>query len=762
MRNYIILNGNNSNEITGLLIQSLPPISKPLMRTAIEEIDGRDGDIVTNLGYSAYDKEVSIGLYGSYDVDEVIKYFSDNSKGQVTFSNEPDKYYNYEIINQIDFERLIRFKTAIVTLHCQPFKYPVNETPVEIAYQYINNEAEEMALDNTANAPMTLGFKGQIQQDSTTGKNLLNLKTYTYGGITSTYNDDTGELSSVGTATTGYPWLSNITLATSIPIGTILTFSIQKPSPYPIVIRLYDANNTYEAISISTGSTSATKTTTKEIILLRILVGYGEGTSVNESNFYQLEIGNSATNFEKFTNGASPNPDYPQPIHSVSGDNEIKVCNKNLLDTSLITNQTLNGVTITSNEGTIILNGTSTSAFAINIPINRLEANTIISASANNNQIASGVQLRFSQQESTSTIFAGYLLDEINKKMENRTLPQYSDLYQIRIANGITLTNFVIKPMLELGSTATSYVEHQEYTKEINLGELEVGGIGEYEDEFFKNTTDSEYYDSTLLQDKWYLHKETGKYVITSFDSKSGTSNNYMYSTSVIDNIKKPSSGATISDIVSSHFVSKAPNTIYANDTTGIGINTNGTIACAFGLASGLNTKELANEWLSNNNVVVVYPLATPENILLNDTLQEQLDDLRNNARSFEDRTHITQNANDKPFMLNATAVQKGTDTGIVDNDGNIYSKPTLDIEGTGTVGIYLNDNQMFSVDMSSLNECIIDVTNLEAYDPSTNELMNRQVTGDYSKFTLPVGENEVKVSGNVTKATISNYVRWL
>ena len=316
--------------------------------------------------------------------------------------------------------------------------------------------------------------------------------------------------------------------------------------------------------------------------------------------------------------------------------------------------------------------------------------------------------------------------------------------------------------MLELGSTATSYVEHQEYTKEINLGELEVGGIGEYEDEFFKNTTDSEYYDSTLLQDKWYLHKETGKYVITSFDSKSGTSNNYMYSTSVIDNIKKPSSGATISDIVSSHFVSKAPNTIYANDTTGIGINTNGTIACAFGLASGLNTKELANEWLSNNNVVVVYPLATPENILLNDTLQEQLDDLRNNARSFEDRTHITQNANDKPFMLNATAVQKGTDTGIVDNDGNIYSKPTLDIEGTGTVGIYLNDNQMFSVDMSSLNECIIDVTNLEAYDPSTNELMNRQVTGDYSKFTLPVGENEVKVSGNVTKATISNYVRWL
>ena len=123
MKNYIELNGNNSNELTGLLIQSLPPISKPLMRTSVEEIDGRDGDIVTNLGYSAYDKELSIGLYGKYDVDDIIEYFVNNSKGQVTFSNEPDKYYNYEIINQIDFERLIRFKTATVTLHCQPFKY---------------------------------------------------------------------------------------------------------------------------------------------------------------------------------------------------------------------------------------------------------------------------------------------------------------------------------------------------------------------------------------------------------------------------------------------------------------------------------------------------------------------------------------------------------------------------------------------------------------------------------------------------------------
>ena len=126
MRNYIELNGISSKDITGLLIQELPPISKPLIRTQIDEIDGRDGDVITKLGYSAYDKTLQIGLYGDFDIDQVISFF--NSEGQVIFSNEPDKYYNYQILEQIDFERLIRFRTASVMMHVQPFKYSSVET----------------------------------------------------------------------------------------------------------------------------------------------------------------------------------------------------------------------------------------------------------------------------------------------------------------------------------------------------------------------------------------------------------------------------------------------------------------------------------------------------------------------------------------------------------------------------------------------------------------------------------------------------------
>lgn len=140
MKNYIELNGVNSQTIQGLLIQELPPITKPKMRANVEEIDGRNGDIITELGYSAYDKVVVIGLYGDFDINQVVEYF--NSSGIVTFSNEEDKYYKYQILDQIDFNRLIRFRTANVKMHVQPFKYSLtdnskiftidNETSIDI------------------------------------------------------------------------------------------------------------------------------------------------------------------------------------------------------------------------------------------------------------------------------------------------------------------------------------------------------------------------------------------------------------------------------------------------------------------------------------------------------------------------------------------------------------------------------------------------------------------------------------------------------
>lgn len=157
---YIIINGISSKTVNGLLIQSLPPISKPKIRTSIEEVDGRDGDIVTTLGYSAYDKEFTIGLYGDYNVDDVITFF--NTEGIITFSNEPEFYYKFAQYEQIDFNKLIRFKTAKVKIHVQPFKYSESETIRNYSYAEGTTSANiSVRNDGNIYSKPTLSIKGK-------------------------------------------------------------------------------------------------------------------------------------------------------------------------------------------------------------------------------------------------------------------------------------------------------------------------------------------------------------------------------------------------------------------------------------------------------------------------------------------------------------------------------------------------------------------------------------------------------------------------
>lgn len=125
----IIWKGIDSNTIPGLIICELPPITKSKMKTSIIKIDGRDGDIIEELGYESYTKNISIGLARNYKIDEVIKYFT--GTGTLELSNEPNKIYNCKIIDKIDYEKLLRFKKAIVKFHTQPFKYLKNESIVE-------------------------------------------------------------------------------------------------------------------------------------------------------------------------------------------------------------------------------------------------------------------------------------------------------------------------------------------------------------------------------------------------------------------------------------------------------------------------------------------------------------------------------------------------------------------------------------------------------------------------------------------------------
>ena len=162
--NSIIWKGVSSTTISGLLISELPPISKPAMRVKETAIDGRDGSIIEELGYSSYDKPVVIGLHGNFDINKVIKYFT--GEGEVVFSNEPDKVYTAKIVGQIDYTRLLRYRQATIIFRTQPFKHKLNEAYKPAPTEVLNGTA--LVINDLDDAKLkTFSIYGKTGQNGT-------------------------------------------------------------------------------------------------------------------------------------------------------------------------------------------------------------------------------------------------------------------------------------------------------------------------------------------------------------------------------------------------------------------------------------------------------------------------------------------------------------------------------------------------------------------------------------------------------------------
>lgn len=753
MRNYIILNGKNSNEIAGLLIQNLPPISKPLQRTLVEEIDGRDGDIVTKLGYGAYDKEFSIGLYGNYDVDQVISYF--NSEGVVTFSNEPDKYYNYQIIDQIDFERLIRFKTAIVRMHVQPFKYLKDEEQIRVDAQNLSGEGTDIKLEyTTKDAALKIEPKGNTHQDSYTGKNL---NVYPYAtqsrdnGITFTINEDgtiilNGQNNNNGNSSKQFYY--NLSNPRILEAGT---YYMIPPSNNAINYVMYDGTSYYDFNA--NNNYSRTFDRQKAIQQFYVQVSKGNTTTFTNEKIYPMLSITPVTidDYEPYVGGTtSPNPDFPQDIRVVTGDNTINIHGKNLLDITLAS-QTKNGVNVKVNEdNSITLSGTATSGLTLNLNytigkyIHLTSGETYTISIKNNN----GVYLRLAKVSDNSSVAT---FDSPRKDITFTSNYTGDCFVYLAILNNTTFNNLTIYPMIALGTNVTEYQPYQSKDYEISLGSLELCKIGNYQDYIYKENN------------KWYKHSEIGKLnVDTSTITIRSNYTNIEYAEITKPNDFIGKGNYDDYNVYCSHAISDIKSAIqYAWDSTyRIGKITNKANVNALWLGFSKGTG-LDNIKTALNGAVIYYALATPtETKITDDNLIEQLEAL-DQAKTMEETTYISSSSESNlPFLLTASA--KGMNNTIIENIGNIFAKPIITIYGSGEVAVYLDKVQILQIDLADSGSITIDVSKLEAYNKDTNELMNRSVIGDYSNLKIQCGENELTFSGNVTGFTMDKYTRWL
>lgn len=236
----------------------------------------------------------------------------------------------------------------------------------------VTGTGSEIELNNTYEAPMGIDLKGNTSQDSYSGKNLFNKTDYTTidtfnnqspTNVTKTENsisftsNGSQNYSGVyigGTNTANY--IDNFDSSTSYYISVDITTDTNCNIYFPKA----DDNNLR---SITTGTQRLVYNGT-----ISNIVFYVRGTQAKITIENIMVSTNSDTLYEPYVGGtASPNPDYPQNIEVVTGNNTISVCGKNLLNNTS-SSDTKNGVTFTKySDGTVLVNGTATNGTFFNV-----------------------------------------------------------------------------------------------------------------------------------------------------------------------------------------------------------------------------------------------------------------------------------------------------------------------------------------------------------------------------------------------------------
>lgn len=231
---------------------------------------------------------------------------------------------------------------------------------------------------------------------------------------------------------------------------------------------------------------------------------------------------------------------------------------------------------------------------------------------------------------------------------ESSTGEYWCDLY-CNVADVRNFVNYRVKLQAELGSTATSYepyvggipspnpdypqninvvtgtqtvsVNGTNYT--VNLGDIELCKLGDYQDYIYPDGND------------WKVHKATGQTTYDGSNDEVWTKSNSTANQLFIGRAVGMSKDGNVTVVAKSDkFTYIARDVIYAQSKIGFTTQTTGdgyaAIRVGLGLDSTTNTVALFRAWLGENITTVYYPLETATDTTITDTnLISQLEAVR-------------------------------------------------------------------------------------------------------------------------------------
>ena len=479
-------------------------------------------------------------------------------------------------------------------------------------------EGANVSFEPEREAPIeSAKLKGNTTQQTYTGKNLLNTHgtidadSLTGSGVSYTINAD-GTISTSGSNSGVY---KSIRFLLTLPAGTYkfsgcpsggtnngYSFCVEPRGDS--TLQLFDTGNGNEF----------TLTEQKTIRAYPIRIGADTGVNMNGKLFKpMITVSTAEQTYEPYVGGVpAPNPDYPQAVQTVTGENTVKIHGKNLCNG---TNQNywLNAAANSAGRTT------GNSGLAISV-----SANTSYTVSTKSSQARYRAALVDTLPTGNTgiTAYSGQTEDGTSNSI---TINSGSHSYLIVNATDLAAIQ------IELGTSASDWEAYQEQSYSISLGNIELCKIGDYQDYIWKDG------------DTWKVHKAVDKVV---FD---GTEEGWEQTTAYTDYFRglikiggKPADYAGFCD----HFTVRTGGHGGYNYVWNFLGDNSKYVQIEQSIIGG-NTLALFKAWLSQNNVNWYYSLATPtDTAITNAALIEQLEALVDgNAVVYEGETNIAVTA---------------------------------------------------------------------------------------------------------------------
>ena len=326
---------------------------------------------------------------------------------------------------------------------------------------------------------------GDTVQQTYTGKNLLNPFTFVKG------RTDNGVIGYASGTTSITSTASSITFVTNQSYRGIVSDAIEVTGSTDYVVQWtldtqgvtvgrfvdgYDENSDWIS-RISAPSSTGLFTTPANCKYVRISFIMNEASTATVSSL-QVEKSATATAFEPYVGGIpSPNPDYPQDMQVVTGEQTVNIHGKNIFNGGTWRQiRTDGGIPASvAGESIIVDSGTNFVEFSVPTTYRGAESDYIpvtagqtITLSFNAVKICN--RMWISQYDTSKNRLS--TLNPDSKIVATTTFTTTNDGY-IRVAFGNTAggENFEFDNIqLELGSTATAYEPYQSQSYEVNLG----------------------------------------------------------------------------------------------------------------------------------------------------------------------------------------------------------------------------------------------------------------------------------------------------